>query len=701
MKKAEPGRTGRWLAAASGWLVLFVVLIPQLSRGQSTALSSSKRGVKVERLIPAAMGIRTDKLGNSWNVEQNGNLGRVGNNMMVNSGLSLYVNNQQFYTYQPMMTADGKEYVLHNRQNSSMMGLQVVRRVRLLEKQGVMRYLEILTNATSNPVTINVSLRTNFSGNYKSYITNDGHSNVVMLGARESGVLVMPGSSQVNRAFVFSLCSGKSTLKPSISSQNKYALSFQYNVSLVPGQTVVLAHAVSQVPLPNSFDRKAMRRLFRPVELDRLQSVIPAELRKLVINYKGAASPGGVSLMAGTSVEGLGVDRSSRDTLALGEKTRLLGKATCSSLKIKTVYGEAKIPFEKVAALVGGNRGRRDVSRVFLRDGQVFTGDVEVKGLRFVMAGGGNMNLDVRNLDRLVLGEVADEGKWDRNVVAMVETFGGDRLAVVDGEALAFSGMTSWGDLNFTLEDIVWMAPQEEEAVGHYVEFKNGARSFVYLDGDRVAMDSAFFGKQNVKIHEIRAVVTRVSIDRSEAGKSLGMEEGPVILEPYLKVGGDQRIIGKVTNSQLRVLTHAETVELRPGEIRLMKNVSDEAGLNGGAADDEAVFRFELWGGGIITGYLAENFLSLRVRGEAWRVPLRDVRELVTPVPQLSETVRKDLSRLIRQMGSVEWQVRERATEELLEFGYLAKSILEQEYQTNNDPEVRRRIGQVLARLGP
>lgn len=672
-------------------LLLLTALIPPLSSGQ-------KKGNKVERLIPAAMGIRTDKLGNSWNVEQNGNLGRVGNNMMVNSGLNLYINNQQFYTYQPMMTADGKEYVLHNRQSSSMMGLQVMRRIRLLEKRGVMRYLEVLTNTTSNPLTVNLSLRTNFSGNYKSYITNEGHSNTVMLGARDSGVLVMPGAAQVNRAFVFSLCSEKSKLKPSISSQNKYALNFQYNVSLAAGQTVVLAHAVTQVPLPSSFDRKTMRRLFRPVALERLQSVIPAELRKMVINYMGAVSPGGVSLMEGTSVEALGVERSSRDVLALGEKTRLLGTATCSFLKIKTLHGEAEIPFEKVAALLGGNRGRRDVSRLFLRDGQVFTGEVEVENLRFVMAGGGNMKLDVRHLDRLVLRKKADEGKWDRQVLAMVETYGGDRLAVVDGGDLSFSGMTSWGDLDFDLDDIVWMAPQEEEAVGHYVEFKNGARNFVYLGGDLVTMNSSFFGKQEIKIHEIRAVVTQASIKREEAGHSEGMEEGPVILVPYLKVGGDQRIIGKVINSQLKVLTHAETVEVRPGEIRLMKNISDELGLGEGS---ETVFRFELWGGGVITGYLAESFLSIRVRGEDWRVPLRDVRELVTPVPHLSEVVRKDLSRLIRQMGSAEWQVRERATEELLEFGYLAKSILEQEFQSNNDPEVRRRIGQVLARLEP
>ncbi len=686
-------RLGKWWTTM-GWGLVWAISAPLWAQLPGSAGIQS--GTKVERLVPAAMGIRTDKQGNAWNIEQNGNLGRVGSNMMVNSGLNLYINNQQFYTYQPMMTADGSEYVLHNRRSSNMMGLQVVRRIRLMEKQGVVRYLEIMTNTTSNPLTVNISLKTNFSGNYKSYVTDEGRSNVVMLGNRESGLLVMPGSSQVNRAFVFSLCSEKSKVKPSISSQNKYGLSFQYNVSFAPGQTVVLAHAASQVPLPDNFSRKAMRRLFRPVSFDRLLSSMPGGMRKLLVNYQGGTVPGGAALMAGTSVEGLGVDRSARDTLALGGKTRLLGTASCGALTIKTVYGEAGVPFEDVAALVGGNRGRRDVSRVFLRDGQVFSGEVEAKGLKFVMAGGGSMNLNVRNLDRLVLRKGEQDGKWASDVVATVETYGGDRLALVGGEGVAFSGRTPWGGLDFGIDDIHWLAPLEGEPVGHYVEFKSGARNYVFLLGDQVAMESAVFGHQDLEMHQIRAVVTRAAMKKDQAEQGVA-GQGLAIQEPYLKVGDDQRIIGRVTNPQLRVLTHAETVAVSAGEIRQMKNVSDELESEGGG---DPVFRIELWGGGVISGYLAERFLSVRVRGEDWRVPLRDVREFVTPVPRLSETARQDLSSQIRKLGSLEWSVREKATEDLIEFGYLARAILEQEHQTNTDPEVRRRIELILARIG-
>src|SRR5690606_35544759 len=79
-------------------------------------------------LIPAAFGIRTDRAGNSWSVERDGNIGRIGSTM-VNSGLGLTVNDEKFSGFQPMMTADGSEFVLQGAPFASLPGLQVQRRV--------------------------------------------------------------------------------------------------------------------------------------------------------------------------------------------------------------------------------------------------------------------------------------------------------------------------------------------------------------------------------------------------------------------------------------------------------------------------------------------------------------------------------------------------------------------------------------------
>ena len=662
--------------------------------------------VRGEKLVPAAMNVITDKQGNSWNIEQNGTLGRVGNSM-VNSGLTLLINNQQFYTYQPMMTADGSEFVLVNRPNSSLPGIQILRRIKVIEKEGALRYLEVLTNGSASPITVSLALRTNFSGNYKSYVTDQGNSGVTSLGQRESALLVTPGSNQSNRAFLFTLCDPKSPVKPTISSQNKYGLTYQYNLTIPAGQTIAIAHAVAQLPTPREFDRQALAKIFRPVSVDRLMGTIPREFRPLLVNAGSDDSLTSGSMLSGHSVDRLGVDRGRRDVLALGDRTRLVGSASCAGLQLSSAYGEAEIPFESVAAVVGGNRGRRDQSRVFLRDGQVFSGDLDAGDLRFAMASGGRMNLQVPSLDRLVMAKSDQDGDWGADTIAMVETHAGDRLAVGSGNVPMLEGMTPWGPLSFAMDEIVWLAPLEDEPVGHYVEFKNGTRCFLFLAGSALPLQSEIFGECQLDAAQVRAIVTRTARDRVREAEeknqdsnlfssvvSLDGDAAPPTLNPYVLAAGGQRIVGNLGDASLHVLTHSETVPVAPQEIRRLVNVTAADGRQPDASGP--IFRIELWGGGVISGYLAEGDLEMQVRGISWRLPLTDVRELVTPVPRLTEGAQQDIARLLRELGSDDWQTREKATEELQSFGFLAQSILREELRTNPDPEVQRRIERIL-----
>ena len=677
-----------------------------ISGGLNAPSGATAPTVQGEQLIPAAMSVITDKQGNSWNLEQNGNLGRVGNSM-VNSGLTLLLNNHQFYTYQPMMTADGKEFVLLNRPNASLRGLQVLRRIRLMEREGALRYLEVLTNGNANPITLSVALRTNFSGNYKTYLTDQGNTGVATLGSRESGVLVTPGSNQSNRAFLFSLCDPGSPLKPAITSQNKYGLTFQYNLTIGAGQTVVIAHSVAQLPTPRDFDRQALSRVFRPVSLDRLMMTIPREFRPLLINGDQGVDLTGSALLNERSPDGLGVDRGRRDILAIGQRTRLTGTASWEELRVQTQFGEAILPMESVAAVVGGNRGRRDVSRVFLRDGQVFSGRLETEGLEFGMASGGQMKLEVENLDRLVMARSETEGEWGAGILAMVDTHGGDRIAVNASTETRLQGMTPWGALDFSLDDLVWLAPVEDEPVGHYAEFRNGTRCFLFLAGDPLEGFSDVFGQCTLDSAQVSAIITRTAMERSQkegrggvlpenSVNDLSVSEGapPPSLEPFLVAAGNQQIVGEIQSAGFQVLTHSETVPVSPQEVRRLFNQTAAEGREPGASGP--LFRIELWGGGTLSGYLVEKDLPMQVRGKTWRIPTSDVRDLITPVPRLNEAAQQDIARLIRELGAEDWKTREKASEELASYGHLAQAILREELRTSSDPEVQRRLERIL-----
>ncbi len=667
-----------------------IVILASTGRVPGQMQPSPGGGGGAQRLIPAGYGVRTDKKGNSWNFQQSGVLGRVGDSML-NTGLNLKINNQSFYNYQPMMSADGAEYVLQHGHPQQMMGLQVTRRIRLHESEGVVRYLEVLANPSGYDVSADVELHSSFNGNFRNYVSNQGSENFTTMGPKESSLIVNPGSATHAQAYLFTVSSPKGGLKPTLANPNKYSMVVHFQVTIPAGQTVCLMHSVTQVSAAEASESKALAKLFKDNSLSRLVARVPSELRGSLANYSSEGGFGGMALMSSTSVEALGVERARQDVLALGERTRLLGKAGCDRLVVTTTYGQVTVPFENVAALVGGNRGRSDVARVFLRDGQVFSGRVETEDLRFVLPSGAKMDLDVRSLDRLVRSKAPDEGQWGGGVIALMETFRGDRIALRGDGGNFLACVTPWGSMDFSLDEVLWISPPEEEAVGHLVEFKNGSRFFAYLGGESPVLKSELLGDFRIRPQEVRSLVTNsISTMRTEREDD-SKEEEPQ--EPHLLLAGGQRLVGQISAPELHVISNAEPLVMAPEAIRLMRKVSGEVE---DGFENSPPFQIELWGGGVVLGYLRETVVPVRVRGEEWRIPLQDIAAVVSPQPRVSDAARTAIGKLIRALGDDDWRVRENASEELGEYGFLAKSLLVDALRVTDDAEVKRRLEELI-----
>lgn len=656
-----------------------------------------------ERLVPVTPAQRLDKAGNAWQFEEHGAISRVGNSLL-NNGMNLNINNRQFYTQQPMANADG-EWVLVD-QNSVQQGLQIVRRIKLLEDVGVVRYVDVFTNLTSNGLGFQVNYKNNTSNNFQSVMSDQGNSGVTELSARESGVIVTPSSSQSTRAFLYGLSSPKSLVKPAIVYQNRYAFEFQYSLQVPAGGSVALLSAVRQVPVPRGFQRKDLATLFRPALPDRLLSGLPAALRSLVVNVKTGGTSGPESLLGGIDTAALGVERGRRDVLAISGDTRLVGDALGGGIRIEGEYGAADIPFSQIAAIEGANLGKRDAARVFLRTGEIFSGQVVSDGLQFQMASGGKVDLDLPSLDRLVLAEKEGDGDWSRDgSEALVETHSGDRIALSNASGVTFQGMSPWGKAEFPLSDLVWLAPVEDEPVGYIAELADGTRTFLFLGGGKLATTTKWFGPREIELSAVKSIVTRLALERNQQRKGAVGTTPAQAVQPldspqttYANLTGGQRIVGPVQNETFTVLTQGGKVSVKPEEIRRLVNLVQED-ATGGATSAEPNFRIELWGGGVITGPLEETSVAFRKRGLTWNAPIGDVVELVNPQPTVAEGVRQEIARLVRQLGAEEWQVREEATRGLEGYGYLARALLLAELGTSTDPEVRRRIERILERL--
>lgn len=667
-----------------GFVAAFTLAMPP------TGSASAQDEVNT-RLVPAALGIRTDRKGTSWNVEPNGTIGRIGSTM-VNSGLALSLDGESFAGYQPMMTPDGREFVIPGRPFSNYPGLQVQRRIRLLEEEGILRYAEMLYNGSTDPLTVTLSLNTNFSGNYQTFLTNRGRTEPVLLEQGESGIVVLPGVAQSTRAFLFTLAGADSAIKPTISAQNRYGLGFQYPLTLAPGETHIVVHQVSQVIIPQNFDRPTLIKLFRPLSFEETESQLPDDWLPHLANLGSRESESVLPDRESFGLSSLGIEVENRDILALGEKTRLVGEASGGSAEFVTPYGRGVIPFNALAGIEGKRGNPLNSTRLFLKDGQVFSAEVEIADFQFTQIAGDTLELSTESLDRLVMAKSTESPSTANSSIILVETHRGDRINVAASDAMAVQGITPWGRLPIPLNEIIRIQPAASKLNGHLVELKDGTRCLVYLTGDEIPLDSLTLGDIKVEPRELRCILT----PNDQSGGHWNSEVG---IRTLLHLSGSQTLVGDIGDSSLPVVSEGVRLDLASSRIRRIERISDVSVLAGGLPEPTPSFQIERWDGGIIIGLIDLDLLSFKVRDQNWTIPLRDIVRVETPSPELTPEALQQISELINQLGAPEWDVRENATRELGAFGYLANSVLRRQLRETEDPEVSRRIERILAGL--
>lgn len=633
-------------------------------------------------LVPAAFGIWTDRAGSSWSVEAAGNIGRIGSSM-VNSGLALLVDDHKFVSYRPMMTADGKEFVLQGLPLEALPGLQVQRRVRLLDEPGGLRFAELFHNASADPMTISVGLATNFSGNFKTFLSDRGRSEPLLLGPSESGIVVLPGASQSSRAFLFTLAGRSGGTRPTVSSQNRYGLTFRYRLDLAPGETRVIVHHVAQVAIPQSFDRGTLQRLAAPAALDRLgpDSFDPV-WRPFVANLRESEDESPRNALASVGLAALGIPPSATDTLIIGEGTRLPGKVEGEKLRLISAYGEREIPFEALAALTGG--GHRDDARVrlYLRDGQVLSGQVQVENFLFVPGNGSRIPVDPAKIDRLLFAEASPSEDWTAGEDALVETHDGEILRVARSSAPVLLLTTPWGTLPVSLDELVWLRPLPGGAPGFVAEMQNGTRCAGYPIGEEVDLNLIGWGEQSLPITHVKRIYTPAAWGRRLRGDL-------PIHGAAIRVTGNQTLHGRVAEAKLALLSNGILIESPMVEIRRIGRLAETPAI--------VRFRVERWDGGVVEGSLARDFLAVQVANQSWQILPRDLQSVEFAPPELTPETTARIESLVADLASPEWAAREKATRELGAFGYLARPLLRRELAATTDPEVEQRLERILS----
>ncbi|MHA3774368.1 hypothetical protein ACXR0O_22815 [Verrucomicrobiota bacterium sgz303538] len=588
------------------------------------------------------------------------------------------LNGYSFSAQQGMMSADGSEYFLTS---GDLNGIIVSRRIKIETKDALVRYFETFRNTASNPQTVNVNLHIQFNNQMQAITSDSGSANFTALGAKDCGFVAMRRGNQSAPSAAFMIAGPGGKIRPTISNNQNYRVTVTYPLTIAPGEAVSIVHAAAQRTLTGGTDSKSLAKLFAPLKSPRLLTDVPAADRKSLANFRaGSANPASQLPAFSSLFDKLNIQPGPSDLLAIGAETRLKGTASCAGLQIETQRGTTEVAIEKVAAVLGGRRE----AHVLLRDGQVLSGKLAAKGLKFTLTTGTAMDLDVGALDRLVFRASPSDSQLAAGAWGLVETFDGDRLAVKPASGFRLRANTAWGVREISPDELAGCGPTEENPLGFYVGLKDGSRFIALLDGEEISFDTVLFGRQTFRASEIR----QISVVQPKPTTDDNSDAAPD--HPQVVIAGGQLLNGQIDLAELHFLSPAGVIPVAPNLLKTLHNTSeDEAG-------ESPAFTAELWGGGTVSGVLREAVLPIRCAGAVLQVPVRDVVDALVPSPAMPQGLRDKVARLIRDLGDPDWEKREAASRELGDLGAMARLQLDETVKQSTDAEVRRRAQALL-----
>ncbi|MES2594967.1 MAG: hypothetical protein V4662_06520 [Verrucomicrobiota bacterium] len=626
-------------------------------------------------LVPYMPGLITDDKGHEWYIEQNGTLQRNSNGpSMIGNCMVLQFGGQQFYSQQPMMSPDGKEISMSSQQPFG--GVSITRRVTIMEREGVLRCVDEFFNTTKRDLTVTLEMRHGLNNTAREVASNLGRPIKDALEDEEFGVLALPQEGEGNPpALFFSIRAPKSTAPVKLRIHNKYQISILHTLTIPAGQTQSIIHAVAQIDIAAKAKPEDIAKACAPMALSRLIKGLPKSVIKMAVNL-GAPS-GGFGLAEWLPREYWGITPANSDQLALGNDSLLKGRGVLNRLGLLREGGPAFANLESVAAIAGPGFAEGGGSWIWLRDGQRWRGTLEIPDLRFILNSGAE--LPVIQLDRLVLAKASQQPAASL-AVTMLEFWSGERIAIEPESDLQAS--TLWGRLSVPWSEVIaWQKP-EEQALGGLLCLRDGTRLRALPQAGKMKLKTKSLGEQELDLADMRRLITPLATTASDDD-----------LEPstsFLELAGEQRVVARVTAATLTLLTQGGPLSLSPGNIRELRDVTE----NEGSA--VRIFEADLWGGGLVRGMLENARVHAEGRGLSWDISTRQILRMSNPVPVTDHALMRRIGQLIQDLGHEQWKTREAASTALRELGPLARGSLQEALKSATDAEVVRRLEELM-----
>ena len=563
-----------------------------------------------EELVQARFETKQDALGLRWDFNVYGMVGD-GTNDCFDNGLELRVNGSMFQGQQQLMTGDATEYVLRQKIGS----LNVTRRMKLMSERSVVRYVEIIENTDNAPAQVNVEVRSRLGGNCSQVLTSSGQPFAGTLDKKDVGIIAV--QTNTRPSVMFLVCGRRSKCRPTIQNQGNLYFIVSYALTLKPRETAALVHLVAQ---RTGVDVAKAADVFEPFYKNGLiKPGIPKQLRGTIANFRssvallGMPAPGGALEPVLAVVDEFGLERGKNDVAALPQQAVLKGTAACRILKVRTRFGEAQLALEDVALIVGGAGVGRPTA-VYLRNGEILSGQIDAEGLELTTETGFKFALRPAGFDILVLHAAEKDGHPSDQTGAYVQTFAGDRIALSAAQPITLQVVTPWGPLEVSQEEMHLLVSTREPQPIHRLVLKDGSRLPVILKGARMSVQTGRFGPVELEPAGIYSFVPTGSLQEGE-----GEEEG--FSKPHCLVIGENVVAGMIDVEALHVVSALGVTAVDPRQVYLMERRYEENSRQVGP-----VFDLALKDGSRLAGSLQERALPLKCGRRTLQVPVSQVQ---------------------------------------------------------------------------
>ena len=607
---------------------------------------SEPRIVPYEK-IPEKLEQYRDQNGFLWQVNGSGSI-TSGETQYLPSGLKLFIGQSPFQPATGTLSDDTESRgVIDLSLRGKRDNLAVERRFWFDLARGGVRILDTFENTGKSPIEVEVELKSAFQFPWQNLIGSSGRilgGAAVTLSPRDIGLAAKFSNSDGRQDTLLIVRGTRDDRGPEISaSSNHRELVLAYPLRIAPGKKTTLVHWILRRNFGQISDvSRAVRPFFDRRQL--INARIPGELVETVLNFDRSAFPDSSSPPPSLSrlialnelVDRVGVHRKNEDILWLNPNNQLTGKIDPAA---SVGIGGLSIPVRQIAAILGGG-GLGRTPRVFLRDGQVHTGKIELRG--FAMKSGEDWIARKWNGDELsllLLSLAPSDGVPPPSANGFVELRNGEVFAVSSMDS-GFSAVSVLGKHRLPFDQFLDLQYHRLPAPGFRLRQANGSSLSLFLDPQNVRFVDVSGNTRSVDPRLILRVWKTEELLGSLGGfdrRWFDWEDIPdhLQVESGFLLRGNQVLAGGFAqNDPFTVIDSYSVFEVNPAQVHRARRL-DEPGLD--HSDQPPRFEFELKNGDTLTGRIQSDAIRIGTEEESWLIPVRQILEFQSKTSERRE----------------------------------------------------------------